>query len=112
MRPLLPSSPAPPSPAPPLTPPPRPPLEQFTLEQRTADILFNLTLALMFGSAMPLCYLVCAAYLLAALLWDRLNLCKLLQPAQRYAEQMPALILRACVRTPAAAAAPRHIHLT
>eukprot|EP00198_Chlamydomonas_reinhardtii_P009036 XP_001698373.1 predicted protein [Chlamydomonas reinhardtii] len=66
---------------------------QFTLEQRTADILFNLTLALMFGSGMPLCYLICAVYLFTTFWWDRLSLLSLHQPTQRYSRVLPYVIM-------------------
>ncbi|KAG2449462.1 hypothetical protein HYH02_005607 [Chlamydomonas schloesseri] len=68
---------------------------QFTLEQRTADILFNLTLALMFGSGMPLCYLICAVYLFTTFWWDRVSLLSLDQPSQRYSRVLPYVILSA-----------------
>lgn len=74
--------------------PERNPRPQFTLEQRAADILFNLTLALLFGSGMPLCYLIAAAYIGVTLLWDRLSLLGLRQPAQRYSKQLPRAIMR------------------
>ncbi|KAG2433251.1 hypothetical protein HXX76_008319 [Chlamydomonas incerta] len=66
---------------------------QFTLEQRTADILFNLTLALLFGSGMPLCYLICAVYLLVLFWWDRMSLLSLHQPTQRYSRVLPYVIM-------------------
>ncbi|KAG2433250.1 hypothetical protein HXX76_008318 [Chlamydomonas incerta] len=65
----------------------------FTLEQRSSDILFNLTLALLFGSGMPLCYLICAVYLLVLYWWDRANIAHFRQPSQRYSAALPRLML-------------------
>ncbi|GIL52929.1 hypothetical protein Vafri_8662 [Volvox africanus] len=66
---------------------------QFTLEERISDVLFNLTLALLFGSGMPLCYLIAAVYVLVAIWWDRLNLLAWRQPAQRYHTNLPIAIM-------------------
>ncbi|GLI59906.1 hypothetical protein VaNZ11_001948, partial [Volvox africanus] len=66
---------------------------QFTLEERISDVLFNLTLALLFGSGMPLCYLIAAVYVLVAIWWDRLNLLAWRQPAQRYHPNLPLAIM-------------------
>ncbi len=43
---------------------------------------------------MPLCYLIAAAYIGVTLLWDRLSLLGLRQPAQRYSKQLPRAIMR------------------
>ncbi|GLC33556.1 hypothetical protein PLESTM_000084200 [Pleodorina starrii] len=67
--------------------------QQFTLESRISDVLFNVTLALLFGSGMPLCYLIAAAYLLAVFWWDRAALLSRSQPAQRYNKQLPRAII-------------------
>ncbi|GIL83284.1 hypothetical protein Vretifemale_12126 [Volvox reticuliferus] len=66
---------------------------QFTLEERISDVLFNLTLAFLFGSGMPLCYLIVAVYVLVAIWWDRLNLLAWRQPAQRYQTDLPIAIM-------------------
>ncbi len=56
-------------------------------------MLFNLTLALLFGSGMPLCYLIVSVYLMVAFWWDRLNLLSWHQPAQRYSKRLPRAIM-------------------
>ncbi|GIL52923.1 hypothetical protein Vafri_8662 [Volvox africanus] len=66
---------------------------KFTLEERISDVLFNLTLALLFGSGMPFCYLIAAVYVLVAIWWDRLNLLAWRQPAQRYHTNLPIAIM-------------------
>lgn len=65
---------------------------EFTLEQRTADVLLNLTLALVFGSGMPICYLLAAAYFLVAYYVDRWALTRVCH-ATRYSTAMPKLVM-------------------
>ncbi|GLI61617.1 hypothetical protein VaNZ11_004035 [Volvox africanus] len=57
---------------------------RFTLAQRIADLLLNVSLALLFGSGMPLLYLVLALYVIAAELADRWALTRLCRGAPRY----------------------------
>ncbi|KXZ54617.1 hypothetical protein GPECTOR_4g682 [Gonium pectorale] len=66
---------------------------QFTLEARTADAAFTLTLAALFGSGMPLCYLLAGAALAAELAWGRTCLLSMRQPAQRYRKHLPRFLL-------------------
>ncbi|EFJ47418.1 hypothetical protein VOLCADRAFT_105141 [Volvox carteri f. nagariensis] len=66
---------------------------QFTLEERISETLFNVSLALLFGSGMPLCYLIAAVYLIVTLWWDRVNLLTWHQPAQRYQKHLPRVIV-------------------
>ncbi|KAG2492376.1 hypothetical protein HYH03_009324 [Edaphochlamys debaryana] len=65
----------------------------FTLEQRTADLLLNACLALMFGSGMPLLYLVLFVYLLVAELADRWALTKLCAGSPRYGKGLMKLVM-------------------
>ncbi|KXZ44892.1 hypothetical protein GPECTOR_61g845 [Gonium pectorale] len=77
---------------------------RFTLEQRTAgkqqgfilrgqDLLLNATLAMLFGTGMPLLYLVFFAYLMVAEAADRWALTKLTGGAPRYSKGLLRLVL-------------------
>ncbi|KAG2490975.1 hypothetical protein HYH03_010649 [Edaphochlamys debaryana] len=66
----------------------------FTLEQRVADLLFNVTLALLFGSGMPLVYLICAVYVFVTHMWDRVALLAIHQPAQRYSPRLVRFVMQ------------------
>lgn len=66
---------------------------RFTLEQRTADLLLNAALALLFGSGMPLCYLVFAVYLVAADVCDRWALTRLSGVVPRYGKGLSRLVM-------------------
>ncbi|KAG2447732.1 hypothetical protein HYH02_007192 [Chlamydomonas schloesseri] len=66
---------------------------RFTLEHRTADLLLNASLALLFGSGMPLLYLVFAGYLLVAELADRWALTKLCAGSPRYSKGLMRLVM-------------------
>eukprot|EP00198_Chlamydomonas_reinhardtii_P006097 XP_001695433.1 predicted protein [Chlamydomonas reinhardtii] len=66
---------------------------RFTLEHRTADLLLNASLALLFGSGMPLLYLVFAGYLLVAELADRWALTKLCSGSPRYSKGLMRLVM-------------------
>lgn len=67
----------------------------FRLEQRTADMLLNISLAMLFGSGMPVCYLLTAIYLMVAYVCDRWALTKVCQ-ATRYSAAMPRLVMGEC----------------
>ncbi|PNH10237.1 hypothetical protein TSOC_003037 [Tetrabaena socialis] len=66
---------------------------RFTLEQRTADLLLNAALALLFGSGMPLLYLVFLLYLFVAELADRWALTRLCGNAPRYNKGLSRLVM-------------------
>ncbi|GLC71210.1 hypothetical protein PLESTF_001090500 [Pleodorina starrii] len=66
---------------------------RFTLAQRVADLLLNVSLAMLFGSGMPLLYLVLAVYLLVAELADRWAITKLCCSAPRYNTGLTQLVM-------------------
>ncbi|GIM10369.1 hypothetical protein Vretimale_14115 [Volvox reticuliferus] len=66
---------------------------RFTLAQRIADLLLNVSLALLFGSGMPLLYLVLAVYVMASELADRWALTRLCRGAPRYNTGLMKLVM-------------------
>ncbi|GFR43532.1 hypothetical protein Agub_g4628 [Astrephomene gubernaculifera] len=66
---------------------------RFTLEQRTADLLLNASLALLFGSGMPLCFLLLVVYLAVAEAADRWALTGLCGGAPRYNTGLMKLVM-------------------
>ncbi|MEW5306486.1 MAG: hypothetical protein WDW36_008945 [Sanguina aurantia] len=65
----------------------------FTMEQRAADAMLNISLALLFGSGMPLVYLFAMLQFLVQNLVDRAVLTKVCSKGTRYSSQLAGQVL-------------------
>ena len=72
----------------------RPP--SFDLASHVSDIMLNMTVALVFGSGMPLCYIIVLIMLQLQYWLDRVAITRLCIMATRYSKQLPKLIIRKC----------------
>lgn len=68
-------------------------IPRFTLEQRVADAMLNVSLALLFGTGMPIMYLILCVMLLVTDFVDRFFLLRANWKALRYNGQLPALMI-------------------
>ncbi|KAF5840292.1 hypothetical protein DUNSADRAFT_17261 [Dunaliella salina] len=70
---------------------------KFLLQQRVADVMLNVSVALMFCSGMPLCAAVVCIVFSVALLMDRYAMTKLMA-INTYGPQLPRLIISPLIR--------------
>ncbi|MEW5314470.1 MAG: hypothetical protein WDW38_005967 [Sanguina aurantia] len=68
-------------------------IPRFTLEQRVADAMLNISLALLFGTGMPIVYLILFVMLLVTDLVDRFFLLRENWKALRYNGELPTLVI-------------------
>ncbi|MEW5297145.1 MAG: hypothetical protein WDW36_000372 [Sanguina aurantia] len=68
-------------------------IPRFTLEQRVADAMLNTSLALLFGTGMPIVYLILFVTLLVTDLVDRFFLLRENWKALRYNGELPTLVI-------------------
>ncbi|KAL6752998.1 hypothetical protein V8C86DRAFT_2738175 [Haematococcus lacustris] len=66
---------------------------EFSLQERVADAMLNITLALLFGSGMPIAYALVLLILISTSLFERYALTKMCSVTARYGKRLPALIL-------------------